>query len=177
MPTLNEESIMYRVIAPPSTALSQSVETAQAIERHILKNYSADVKSVLSMIGRSEKGETAQPNYMEVLLTLKPNIQNLPKLSSDMTKDLSYTFEHVRFVPTQPIAMRIEELLEGVQSELAIKIYGEDQKAMTQISKDIQKALEGLDGLEEIEIEPQLGQANIIITTKPWHDMESELTR
>jgi cobalt-zinc-cadmium resistance protein CzcA len=164
MPTLNEESIMYRVIAPPSTALSQSVETAQAIERHILKNYSADVKSVLSMIGRSEKGETAQPNYMEVLLTLKPNIQNLPKLSSDMTKDLSHTFEHVRFVPTQPIAMRIEELLEGVQSELAIKIYGEDQKAMTQISKDIQKALEGLDGLEEIEIEPQLGQANIIIT-------------
>jgi cobalt-zinc-cadmium resistance protein CzcA len=43
-----------------------------------------------------------------------------------MTKDLSHTFEHVRFVPTQPIAMRIEELLEGVQSELAIKIYGED---------------------------------------------------
>jgi cobalt-zinc-cadmium resistance protein CzcA len=60
--------------------------------------------------------------------------------------------------------LRIEELLEGVQSELAIKIYGEDQKVMTQISKDIQKALEGLDGLEEIEIEPQLGQANIIIT-------------
>ena len=57
--------------------------------------------------------------------------------------------------------MRIEELLEGVQSELAIKIYGEDQKAITQISKDIQNAL---DGLEEIEIEPQLGQANIIIT-------------
>jgi cobalt-zinc-cadmium resistance protein CzcA len=116
MPTLNEESIMYRVIAPPSTALSQSVETAQAIEKHILKNYSADVKSVLSMIGRSEKGETAQPNYMEVLLTLKPNIQNLPKLSSNMTKDLSHTFEHVRFVPTQPIAMRIEELLESLKN-------------------------------------------------------------
>jgi len=164
MPQLNEESIMYRVIAPPSTALSQSVETAQDIENHILKNYSSNVKSVLSMIGRSEKGETAQPNYMEILLTLKPNIQNLPKLSSDMTKDLSHIFEHVRFVPTQPIAMRIEELLEGVQSELAIKIYGEEQKVMTQISKDIQKALQGLDGLEEIEIEPQLGQANIIIT-------------
>jgi cobalt-zinc-cadmium resistance protein CzcA len=164
MPTLNEESIMYRVIAPPSTALSQSVETAQTIEKHILKNYSVDVDSVLSMIGRSEKGETAQPNYMEILLTLKPNIKDLSKLSSDMTKDLSHTFEHVRFVPTQPIAMRIEELLEGVQSELAIKIYGEEQKVMTQISKDIQKALNGLEGLEEIEIEPQLGQANIIIT-------------
>ena len=164
MPQLNEESIMYRVIAPPGTALSQSVETAQGIEKHILRNYSADVDSVLSMVGRSEKGETAQPNYMEILLTLKPNIQELPKLSAKMTKDLSHTFEYVRFVPTQPIAMRIEELLEGVQSELAIKIYGQEQKVMAKISKDIQEALEGLDGLEEVEVEPQLGQANIIIT-------------
>jgi len=116
------------------------------------------------MIGRSEKGETAQPNYMEILLTLKDDIENLPKLSSDMTEDLSHTFEHVRFVPTQPIAMRIEELLEGVQSELAIKIYGEEQKVMAQISAQIQEALEGLEGLEEVEIEPQLGQANIVIS-------------
>jgi cobalt-zinc-cadmium resistance protein CzcA len=67
-------------------------------------------------------------------------------------------------VPTQPIAMRIEELLEGVQSELAIKIYGEDQKVMAGVSTEIQEALEGLEGLLEVEVEPQLGQANIIIT-------------
>ena len=163
MPTLNEESIMYRIIAPPGTSLSQSVESAQNIENYILKHYSHDIDSVLSMIGRSEKGETAQPNYTEMLLTLKPNIADLPKLSNDMTKDLSKNFEYIRFVPTQPIAMRIEELLEGVQSELAIKIYGEEQKVMTQISKEIQEALENLEGLEEVEVEPQLGQANIII--------------
>ncbi len=60
--------------------------------------------------------------------------------------------------------MRIEELLEGVQSELAIKIYGENQKVMGKIAKDIQEALEGIDGLHEVEVEPQLGQANIIIS-------------
>ncbi|CAA6803817.1 MAG: Cobalt-zinc-cadmium resistance protein CzcA; Cation efflux system protein CusA [uncultured Sulfurovum sp.] len=163
MPTLNEESIMYRVIAPPGTALSQSIETAQNVENHILKNYGSEIKSVLSMAGRSEKGETAQPNYMEVLLTLKPNIEDLELLSKKMTKDLTHTFEHVRFVPTQPIAMRIEELLEGVQSELAIKIYGEEQKVMAKLSQEIQEVLEGLKGLEEVEVEPQLGQANIII--------------
>ena len=53
------------------SALTQSVETAQRLEKHILKNYSSNVESVLSMIGRSEKGETAQPNYMEVTLNLK----------------------------------------------------------------------------------------------------------
>jgi len=163
MPSLNEESIMYRVIAPPGTALSQSLETAKAIETHLLKHYPNDVTSVLSMAGRSEKGETAQPNYMEILLTLYPNIEDLPQLSNTITDDLSHTFEHVRFVPTQPIAMRIEELLEGIQSELAIKIYGENQKVMTEISQDIRDALKGLEGLEELEVEPQLGQANIII--------------
>ncbi len=163
MPELNEESIMYRVIAIPGTALSQSIENAQAIEKHILKNYPDEVSSVLSMIGRSEKGETAQANYMEVLLTLKDGIEDLEALTYRMNEDLGHTFEHVAFVPTQPIAMRIEELLEGVKAELAIKIYGYDQKTLDSISKSIQEAIANVDGLERMEVETQLGQAGIKI--------------
>lgn len=55
MPTLNEESIMYRVVAIPGTSLSQSVEMAQEVEKYILKEYPKEVLSVLSMMGRSEK--------------------------------------------------------------------------------------------------------------------------
>jgi len=164
MPNLNEESIMYRVISIPGTALTQSVETAGAIEKHILKNYPNDVESVLSMLGRSEKGETAQANYMEVLLTLKPGIKDLPELTNRMNEDLEHSFEYVQFVPTQPIAMRIEELLEGVQAELAIKIYGVDQKILDGISKEIQENIAKVDGLEMMEVEAQLGQAQIKIT-------------
>ncbi len=164
MPNLNEESIMYRVISIPGTALTQSVETAKAIEKHILKNYPNDVESVLSMLGRSEKGETAQANYMEVLLTLKPDIKDLPELTHRMNEDLEQSFEYVQFVPTQPIAMRIEELLEGVKAELAIKIYGDDQKILDSISKEIQESIAKVDGLERMEVETQLGQAQIKIT-------------
>ena len=163
MPTLNEESIMYRVIAIPGTALTQSVNTAQEIERYILQNYPDNVSSVLSMIGRSEKGETAQANYMEVLLTLKPGIDDLPQLTQRMSEDLEHHFSFVQFIPTQPIAMRIEELLEGVKAELAVKIYGEDQKELSRIANEIQGVLQGLDGLERMEIESQLGQAQIKI--------------
>jgi cobalt-zinc-cadmium resistance protein CzcA len=163
MPSLNEESIMYRVIAIPGTALSQSVETAKEIEAYILKNYADDVSSVLSMIGRSEKGETAQANYMEILLTLKPDIEDLPALRDRMSEDLEHHFTFVQFVPTQPIAMRIEELLEGVKAELAVKIYGEDQKELSRIAGEIQNLLQSLDGLERMEVESQLGQAQIKI--------------
>ncbi|EQB40625.1 metal transporter CzcA [Sulfurimonas hongkongensis] len=163
MPELNEESIMYRVIAIPGTALTQSVENASMIESHILKNYPDEVSSVLSMIGRSEKGETAQANYMEVLLTLKDGIKDLPALTHRMNEDLEHRFEHIAFVPTQPIAMRIEELLEGVSSELAIKIYGYDQKELEGISKSIQKTISSVRGLVRMEVETQLGQAQIKI--------------
>ncbi len=164
MPELNEESIMYRVISIPGTALTQSVNAAKDIENHILEKYPNEVSSVLSMIGRSEKGETAQANYMEVLLTLKPGIKDLEKLTKDMSEDLEHTFSYVQFVPTQPIAMRIEELLEGVKAELAVKIYGDDQKVLDGISKEIQSAIGGVEGLERMEVETQLGQAQIKIT-------------
>ena len=163
MPELNEESIMYRVIAIPGTGLEQSTKTAQKIEKYILKNYPNEVSSVLSMIGRSENGETAQPNYMEVLLTLKKDVGDIEELAQKMTKDLKKRFEYMQFIPTQPIAMRIEELLEGIKAELAVKIYGENQKVLESIAKDINKVLKKIDGVKEIEIENQLGQAKINI--------------
>ena len=165
MPTLNEESIMYRVIAIPGTSLTQSNATAKDVEKYILKNYPEQVSSVLSMIGRSEKGETAQPNYMEILLTLKSeNIKDLPALTNRMSEDLEHKFTFVQFVPTQPIAMRIEELLEGVKAELAIKIYGDNQKTLDAIAQNIQSAIKNVDGLKMMQIETQLGQAQIKIT-------------
>ncbi|MCF6309537.1 MAG: CusA/CzcA family heavy metal efflux RND transporter [Sulfurimonas sp.] len=163
MPELNEESIMYRVISIPGTGLEHSTKTAGLIEKYILKHYPDEVESVLSMIGRSEKGETAQANYMEVLLTLKDGIADLEVLTDTMNDDLKEHFEYVQFIPTQPIAMRIEELLEGVKAELAVKIYGDDQKVLDRISKDIQAKLSGVNGLEEMEVETQLGQAQIKI--------------
>ncbi len=163
MPKLNEEFIMYRVIAIPGTALSQSVALSKEIENFIKKRYFDYVESVLAMIGRSEKGETAGANYMEVLVNLKKGDFNIKELEHEMTKALQERFDFVQFVPTQPIAMRIEELLEGVRAELAVKIFGEDQKVLSNLAKKIKSILSSIEGLKSIEIESQLGQSQIII--------------
>ncbi len=136
---------------------------SEAIERYILEQYPAKVDSVLAMIGRSEKGETAQGNYMEVLLTLKKSVGDIEGLANEMTQRLQSHFNYVQFIPTQPIAMRIEELLEGVKAELAVKIFGEDQKVMDGIAAQIQQVLSNIEGLERTEVETQLGQAQIVI--------------
>ena len=161
MPKLNEESIMYRVIAIPGTALEQSVELSKKLEHFIKANFD-EAKSVLAMIGRSEKGETAGTNYMEILVDVKQGTDT-KALEERMTKRLQERFDYVQFVPTQPIAMRIEELLEGVKAELAIKIYGSDQRILGDLAKKVEALLHKVKGLKSSEIESQLGQAQIII--------------
>jgi cobalt-zinc-cadmium resistance protein CzcA len=115
------------------------------------------------MVGRSEKGETAQGNYMEVLLGIHPAFKDIEALGKEMTVRLKKEFNFLQFVPTQPIAMRIEELLEGVSAELAVKIYGEDQKVMGGIATQIAEVLQSIKGLDHAEVETQLGQAQIVI--------------
>ncbi|MDN5088850.1 efflux RND transporter permease subunit [Aliarcobacter butzleri] len=163
MPTLKEESIMFRVTAIPGTSLTQSINSAQEIEKFILEQYPKEITSVLSMIGRSEKGETAQPNYMELLLTLNGKINNLELLTSDLNEKISKKFDYLQFTPTQPIAMRVEELLEGVKAELAIKVFGEDQEKLNKIATEIKEKISNVDGVEGIELESQLGQSQIKI--------------
>lgn len=163
MPTLKEESIMFRVTAIPGTSLTQSINSAQEIEKFILEQYPKEITSVLSMIGRSEKGETAQPNYMELLLTLNGKINNLELLISDLNEKISKKFDYLQFTPTQPIAMRVEELLEGVKAELAIKVFGEDQEKLNKIATEIKEKISNVDGVEGIELESQLGQSQIKI--------------
>ena len=162
MPHLNEESVMYRVIAIPGTSLEMNLKSAQEIERFILKEYPQRVEFVLSMIGRSEKGETAQANYMEILVGLK-DFKGIDPFFKNLTDTLQERFEYLKFVPTQPIAMRVEELLEGVRSELAIKIFGENQSVMAKIAKEITERIENIKGLSMIESEAQLGQTSIVI--------------
>ena len=115
------------------------------------------------MIGRSEKGETAGANYMEVLLILKKGDFNIKELSKKITDDLEEKFDFVEFIPTQPIAMRIEELLEGVRAELAVKIFGEDQRVLADLASKVESLLSKIKGLKRSEIESQLGQAQIVI--------------
>jgi cobalt-zinc-cadmium resistance protein CzcA len=71
MPTLQEDAIMFRVVGIPSTSLDESIRVANVMDASLRKKY-PQVNSVLATIGRAEKGETADVNYMEVLLDLKP---------------------------------------------------------------------------------------------------------
>ena len=167
MPTLQEDAIMFRVIGIPSTSLDESIRVANVMDASLRKQY-PQVKSVLATIGRAEKGETADVNYMEVLLDLKPQDQwptkqSFAALGREMQEFLEAEVQTAVFGATQPIQMRVEELISGVRATLALKIYGEDLDKLEELSAKLKTVVAGVPGVADLSAEANKGKPQMVI--------------
>ncbi|MBR0347747.1 MAG: efflux RND transporter permease subunit [Rudaea sp.] len=166
MPQLQEGSIMWRVTGIPSTSLNESIRTSNVIAQ-AFKQF-PEVETTLAMIGRAEKGETADVNYMEIYTAHKPEAEwtsgrSLKKLESDMQETLERVVPNVVPSYTQPIQMRVEELISGVRATLALKLYGEDLAQLDKLSAQIKAALGKVPGVADLSLEANVGMPQIRI--------------
>jgi cobalt-zinc-cadmium resistance protein CzcA len=167
MPTLQEDAIMFRVVGIPSTSLDESIRVANVMDASLRKKY-PQVRSVLATIGRAEKGETADVNYMEVLLDLKPKDewpvkQSYSALGKEMQEFLEGEVATAVFGATQPIQMRVEELISGVRATLALKIYGEDLDKLEELSAQIKQVIGAVPGVADLAAEANKGKPQMVI--------------
>ena len=166
MPTLQEGMIQFRVTSIPSTSLDESIRVSQEIDR-ILKGF-PQVASTLATIGRAEKGETSDVNYMEVNVTLKPlsewpESMSYQALASKMQERLEKQVPTVVFAATQPIQSRVEELISGVRATLALKLYGPDLPTLDRLSAQIKAVLATVPGVADLALEANTGKPQIAI--------------
>ena len=166
MPQLQEGSIMWRVTGIPSTSLDTSIDTSKRIAQ-AFKEF-PEVETTLAMIGRAEKGETADVNYMEIYTALTPHDQWTPgrdikELEELMEEKLAEVVPNTVPSYTQPIQMRVEELISGVRATLALKLYGEDLKELDRISAELKEVLEGIPGVADLSLEANIGKPQIQI--------------
>jgi cobalt-zinc-cadmium resistance protein CzcA len=167
MPTLQEGAIMFRVTSIPSTSLEESVRVSRELSDSLKAEF-PQVESVLATIGRAEKGETADANYMEVLIDVKPRDawprkMTLPELAEEMQEALEKRMATVVLDATQPIQMRVEELISGVRAVLALKIYGPDLATLDGLAARMQQSLSGVRGAKDLSLEANKGKPQIII--------------
>ena len=167
MPTLQEGTIMFRVTGIPSTSLEESISVSKKFDVVLKKNF-PQVKSTLATIGRAEKGETADVNYMEVLVDVKPTDQwptrmSFPELSAAMQEVLEKAIPTVVFGATQPIQMRVEELISGVRATLALKIYGEDLAMLDRLAGEMKAVLDKVPGAADLALEANKGKPQMVI--------------
>ncbi|MCB1676281.1 MAG: efflux RND transporter permease subunit [Halioglobus sp.] len=164
MPQLQEGSIMWRVTSIPSTSLEESIEISKKIEKAL--GEFPEVETTIAMIGRAEKGETADVNYMEIYTGLKPKEErerSVEELAEAMREELEVTVPTAVVAFTQPIQMRVEELISGVRATLAAKLYGEDLGELDRLSGRIKNALAKVPGVADLSLEANLGKPQIRI--------------
>ncbi|WP_354687307.1 CusA/CzcA family heavy metal efflux RND transporter [Cupriavidus necator] len=167
MPTLQEGTIMFRVTGIPSTSLEESVRISQTMNV-VLKQHFPQTKSVLATIGRAEKGETNDANYMEVLVDVKPPEQwqekiSMPELSDRMKETLERALPTVVLANTQPIQMRVEELISGVRATLALKLYGSDLPVLDRLAAQIKPVLGAVAGVADLSLEANKGKPQLVV--------------
>ncbi|MFZ0257110.1 MAG: CusA/CzcA family heavy metal efflux RND transporter [Gammaproteobacteria bacterium] len=164
MPQLQEGSIMWRVTSIPSTSLDESIAISKKIEQALAEF--PEVQTTIAMIGRAEKGETADVNYMEIYTGLKPQerrARSVSELAAAMREKLEKTVPTAVIAFTQPIQMRVEELISGVRATLAIKLYGEELAELDRISQAIKSVVAQVPGVADLSLEANVGKPQIRI--------------
>ena len=166
MPQLQEGSIMWRVTSIPSTSLDESIEISKRIENTLSRF--PEVNTTIAMIGRAEKGETADVNYMEIYTELKPHDEwpgdrTIEELADAMREELERVVPTAVIAFTQPIQMRVEELISGVRATLAAKIYGPELSELDRLSAEIKDVIATIPGVADLSLEANIGKPQIRI--------------
>lgn len=166
-PELQEGTMVLRLTMAPSISLRESQQTTMRVERRLKKIQEID--RVVSRIGRGEVGAHADPiNSAEMYIIFKPHDEwRDPNLSQE---DLSLIIrEELGPIPgvatnyTQPIAMTIDELLEGVRAELAIKLFGDDLELLKEKADEIAAAVQQVEGAADVQPDQVAGKPQLLI--------------
>lgn len=161
VPTLDEGDIAMHAVRIPSTSLTQSTAMQAEIEKAI-KNI-PEVAFVYSKTGTAEvASDPMPPNVSDTFIILKPRSEwPNPALSKgELIKSIE---EIVTQIPgnnyefTQPIEMRFNELISGVRSDLAVKIYGDDFGRMGHTAERIASVLKKIPGSADIKVSQTTG--------------------
>ncbi|OPG27094.1 efflux RND transporter permease subunit [Helicobacter pylori] len=153
MPALDEGDVVLSVETTPSISLDQSKDLMLNIESTI-KKHVKEVKSIVARTGSDELGlDLGGLNQTDTFISFIPkkewSVKNKDELLEKIIDSLK-DFKGINFSFTQPIEMRISEMLTGVRGDLAVKIFGDDISALNELSFQIVQALKGIKGSSEV---------------------------
>ncbi|WP_187916208.1 efflux RND transporter permease subunit [Helicobacter pylori] len=153
MPTLDEGDVVLSVETTPSISLDQSKDLILNIESAI-KKHVKEVKSIVARTGSDELGlDLGGLNQTDTFISFIPKKEWSVKTKDELLEkimDSLKDFKGINFSFTQPIEMRISEMLTGVRGDLAVKIFGDDISELNRLSFQIAQVLKGIKGSSEV---------------------------
>ncbi len=153
MPVMDEGDIIMQVEKLPSINLEKSVELDQMIQRNVMAKV-PEIKGVVSRVGSDELGlDPMGLNQTDNFLVLKPRAEWRMQDKSQLTDELRKVLDGMpgmAYAFTQPIEMRVNEMILGVRGDLAVKVFGPDLQKLDDIAQQTVKTLKSIHGAEDV---------------------------
>ncbi len=168
IPELNEGDFAVETLLPTNASLSQSIKVNTAAQAMLMKKFPTEIKQVVSRIGASEiPTDPMGINSCDLIIQLKDpsewkNAETMEELELKMDKALD-VFPEVNFEFTQPIQMRFNELIAGVKSDIAVKIFGEDLQELFSHATEASRYIRQIDGVGDIKVQQIDGIPQLVV--------------
>lgn len=164
LPTFNEGSATLGLQATPGISLAASNKKGMEVEKALLTI--PEVKSTTRRVGRAEMDEHAEGvNWNEIDVDLRVSERSKEEVFNHMRAKIKETWPEVYVNLGQPISHRLDHMLSGVRSQIALKVFGPDIVELRRIGGEIYQRIKDIPGLKDLQVEPlvQIPQLKIFI--------------
>ena len=161
IPSLDEGDIALHALRIPGTSLAQAVSMQSALEKRIREF--PEVYRVVSKLGTAEVAtDPMPPSVADTFIFLKDRKDwpNPRKLKTKLVAEIETAVKRLpgnNYEFTQPIQMRMNELISGVRADVAIKVYGDDLDTLVEVGKAIEKIAAQIPGAADVKLEQTTG--------------------
>ncbi|MBP1146202.1 cobalt-zinc-cadmium resistance protein CzcA [Pseudomonas sp. PvP027] len=162
IPSLSEGDFALQALRVPGTSLTQSVDMQQRLEKAIIDKV-PEVQRVFARTGTAEiAADPMPPNISDSYVMLKPQSEwpDPDKSRETLIADLQKAAASVpgsNYELSQPIQLRFNELVSGVRSDVAVKVFGDDMNVLNQTATKIAATLQKVQGASEVKVEQTTG--------------------
>ena len=168
LPKLSEGAIVINTIRLAGVSVDEAVDYNIIIEELLLENFPDEIKYIWSRIGSAEV--TTDPMGIEltdIFIALNPrNRWKRARTQAELVRQLKETIDDLpglNMIFTQPIEMRMNEMISGIRSDVGVKIIGDDFDVLTQLSDQVQQILSSIKGASDVAGDQITGQPLIQI--------------
>lgn len=168
VPRLSEGAISINVVRLAGTNLEESIRYNTEMEKAILKEFPDEVVHVWSRIGTAEVAtDPMGVELTDIFITLHPRDRwRRATHQTELTREIEKILREMpgqRLAFTQPIEMRLNEMISGIRSDVAVKLFGDDFEVLEKTAEEIEQVLASISGSADVATEQITGQPVLVI--------------
>ncbi|HRZ36292.1 MAG TPA: CusA/CzcA family heavy metal efflux RND transporter [Candidatus Paceibacterota bacterium] len=172
LPKLGEGAIVGTTVRLAGISVEESVSQNDMIERRLMAEFPDEIERIWTRLGTAEVATDPMGSELaDFFLALKPRERwKKARTQTELTEKMRELLNQVPGLKpafSQPIEMRLNELIAGIRGDIGIKVYGDDLEELRRLGGEVQKALSGIRGASEASVEQLTGQSFLQVRVDP----------